>query len=166
MASSLVLEKMNVGTFRFLSAAWSSIIDVIGSKMSPKICENSSRSPLNPVSVRMAAKKLFLRHQAGFVAEEQGRLADEFMDGLRRDCAARRKVARGDGVIEIQQHFAEIKDDNLRGEYSCAECHISRRPAMAWVRVNSSANSSPLPAGRPWAMRVTFTPGRASRFAR
>ena len=42
----------------------------------------------------------------------------------------------------------------------------SRLPSSARLNVSSSANSRPVPAGKPCAMRVIFNPARASRFAR
>ncbi len=93
---------------------------------------------------------------------------------------ARRNFADRDFVIKVHQDLSQIEYNDFRfvawpGSAGICSFHskerrrlyfISRRPSRARLRVTSSANSKPLPAGRPCAIRDTTRPGRASRFAK
>ena len=91
-------------------------------------------------------EKLLLADLSGLEPKEQGGMVDEFLHCFRRHPAAGRDSPAGDAVIEIHEDFAEIENDCFgfrHGQW------ISRRPSSARLSVSSSANSNPLPAGRP-----------------
>ncbi len=101
--------------------------------------------------------------QSGLIAEEQRRLSDEMVYFVACRFPFGRDLCRRDAVVEIHQHFPQIENNNLR---LCLAHFSSRLPSSARLRVSSSANSRPLPAGKPWAMREIARPGRARRLAR
>ena len=108
-------------------------------------------------------------HAARLVINEQGGLVDIEGNLAKGHRAARGNPLRGDAVVEIDQDFAQVKDNCFRQNYVIHECCIynsSRRPSRARLKVSSSANSRPVPAGSPWAMRVIRSPSCASRLAR
>ena len=79
---------------------------------------------------------------AAFVLDEQRRGAQESCEIAKRFGAARGHLAGGNRIIEVHQHLAEIEDNDRVH-------NISLRPSSARLKVSSSANSSPLPAGNP-----------------
>ena len=122
-------------------------------KISPNKEANSSKSPRNPVPGRLRGE-LLAGEQAGFVLHQERGEGKKIRECLRGQGGARRDPAGRDAVVEIDQHLAEIEDHRL----GMVVVSSSRRPSSARLRVISSANSRPVPAGSPWAMRVTFKP--------
>src|SRR6266478_1478259 len=59
--------------------------------------------------------ELLTGQQSGFIAEEQGRLANKWGDTFKCHPAALCNSTRRDRVIKIYQDFAKIKHDNFRG---------------------------------------------------
>jgi len=51
------------------------------------------------------------RKPTTFIFNQQWRTAEKCMEIFRRFAATRGNLARGDGVIEIHEHFAEVEDD-------------------------------------------------------
>jgi hypothetical protein len=80
---------------------------------------------------------------AGLVGNEQLGLVDEPFNFIGGHATARGESARSDGVIKIDEDFSEVEDDGFGNHVS------SRRPSRAMLTVKSSANSRPLPAGKP-----------------
>ena len=56
--------------------------------------------------------KLLARNPAGFVFHQQRRAAEKRVQILWRFGAARGNLPRGDGIIKIHQHLAEIEDED------------------------------------------------------
>ena len=88
-------------------------------------------------------EKLLSRQAPRFISDEQRRAAEKRVQVFRRPRAAGRNPASSDRIVKIHQDLAEIE-----GDYGWAHS-ISLRPSSARLRVSSSANSRPLPAGRP-----------------
>src|SRR5882724_1944299 len=108
------------------------------------------------------SEKFLGREHSEFIAGQQGGMIGKKLRGIGRRRAERDNAAGGDGIIKVHQDFAEIENENREFHRIIYE-FISRRPSRARLRVSSSANSNPVPAGNPCAMRVIFRPGRASR---
>ena len=101
--------------------------------------------------------------------EERG-LVEGALDDVGSHLAMGSQGACGAAVGDVDEHHAEVKDDGLVGLGGrCVGVHdgeTGRRPSRARARVRSSACSRPVPAGRPWAMRLTRTPCSLRRRAR
>ena len=153
-------ENVRILKPRRRNAACSSIIGAMGEKMSANWLPNSVRSPRKPEWRPAPVRKMSAtRDQAGFKLDQRGRTAQKHMQIFRRLRAARGNPPGGNRIVEVHQHLAQIKDN---GRFHV----ISRRLSSARLKVSSSANSSPLPAGSPKPMRETLRPARVSRFAR
>src|ERR1700733_4136762 len=87
-------------------------------------------------------KKLLSCQQPRLKSRKNWRASKKMMKVGNYFRAARRDFTRGNRIIEIHQNFAEIENDDITHD-------ISLRPSSARLNVNSSANSNPLPAGKP-----------------
>src|SRR6266540_724 len=99
----------------------------------------------------------------GLVSIKQGRVVEKSLHGVGFGGAPPGNSPRGDAVIEVNQDLAQIEDDGVGLAH---DNFNSVLPSSALLNVSSSAYSSPLPAGRPWAMRVTLMARAARRLAR
>ena len=64
------------------------------------------------MALRTWLEKFLPGEQAGFILDQQRRAAEKGVQIFRRLRAARGNPARGDGVIKIHQHLAEVEDDD------------------------------------------------------
>ena len=82
-------------------------------------------------------------------------MVNDGANGVMRSPALLGNLSRGDSVIEIEQDLSQVENNNLGCRCAFGLQSSARRPSSARLKVTSSAKSSPAPAGKPWAMRVT-----------
>src|SRR5215472_12954015 len=67
--------------------------------------------PCESTGIAHGLIKLLAGQQAGFILKEQGRSGNQASHFDKRHSAARGDFRYGDGIIEINQHLAQIEND-------------------------------------------------------